>query len=59
MAETQYQQHAKELAKTMDLFGYDGIICISGDGILLEVFLCFNESFRIKDTYNFHSLKLV
>ena len=40
MAETQFQQHAKEMAKTIDLSGYDGIVCVSGDGILLEVISC-------------------
>lgn len=36
-AETKYQLHAKEVAKTMDLSKYDGIVCVSGDGILVEV----------------------
>ena len=45
MAETQFQQHAKEMAKTIDLSGYDGIVCVSGDGILLEVISCFDELF--------------
>ncbi|PPS00723.1 hypothetical protein GOBAR_AA19943 [Gossypium barbadense] len=35
--ETKYQLHAKEVAKTMDLSKYDGIVCVSGDGILVEV----------------------
>ncbi|KAL5579324.1 hypothetical protein UlMin_011766 [Ulmus minor] len=37
LQETQYQLHAKEVAKTMDLSKYDGVICVSGDGILVEV----------------------
>ncbi|GMN50902.1 hypothetical protein TIFTF001_020067 [Ficus carica] len=37
LQETQYQLHAKEVAKTMDLSKYDGIVCVSGDGILVEV----------------------
>ncbi|KAJ4976346.1 hypothetical protein NE237_001452 [Protea cynaroides] len=35
--ETQHQFHAKELAQTLDLSKYDGIVCVSGDGILVEV----------------------
>ncbi|KAJ4981051.1 hypothetical protein NE237_031888 [Protea cynaroides] len=35
--ETQYQLHAKEMAHTLDLSKYDGIVCVSGDGILVEV----------------------
>ncbi|KAL6198077.1 hypothetical protein ACLB2K_027869 [Fragaria x ananassa] len=35
--ETQYQLHAKEVVKTLDLSKYDGIVCVSGDGILVEV----------------------
>ncbi|XP_050369476.1 sphingosine kinase 1 isoform X1 [Argentina anserina] len=37
LQETQYQLHAKEVVKTMDLSKYDGIVCVSGDGILVEV----------------------
>ncbi|CAK7350699.1 unnamed protein product [Dovyalis caffra] len=29
--------HAKEVVSTMDLTKYDGIVCVSGDGILVEV----------------------
>uniref|UniRef100_A0A803LPM9 DAGKc domain-containing protein n=1 Tax=Chenopodium quinoa TaxID=63459 RepID=A0A803LPM9_CHEQI len=35
--ETKYQLHAKELAYGLDLTEYDGVICVSGDGILVEV----------------------
>ncbi|XP_017978728.1 PREDICTED: sphingosine kinase 1 isoform X1 [Theobroma cacao] len=35
--ETKHQLHAKEVAKTLDLSKYDGIVCVSGDGILVEV----------------------
>ncbi|ESQ55222.1 hypothetical protein EUTSA_v10025046mg [Eutrema salsugineum] len=35
--ETKYQLHAKEIAKSMDLSKYDGIVCVSGDGVLVEV----------------------
>ncbi|KAK2977125.1 hypothetical protein RJ640_017649 [Escallonia rubra] len=35
--ETKYQLHAKEVAQTLDLSKFDGIICVSGDGILVEV----------------------
>lgn len=32
--------HAKEVARSIDLSDYDGIVCVSGDGILVEVSLC-------------------
>ncbi|XP_059623397.1 sphingosine kinase 2 isoform X3 [Cornus florida] len=35
--ETKYQLYAKEVAKTLDISKYDGIVCVSGDGILVEV----------------------
>ncbi|KAF7803540.1 sphingosine kinase 1-like isoform X1 [Senna tora] len=35
--ETKYQLHAKEVARTLDVSQYDGIVCVSGDGILVEV----------------------
>ncbi|CAN8325504.1 unnamed protein product [Cochlearia groenlandica] len=35
--ETKYQLHAKEIVKSMDLSKYDGIVCVSGDGVLAEV----------------------
>ncbi|KAG0497116.1 hypothetical protein HPP92_001807 [Vanilla planifolia] len=35
--ETKYQLHAQELAYKLDLLKYDGIVCISGDGVLVEV----------------------
>jgi len=35
--ETQYMGHAKELALTEDLSQFDGIVCVSGDGVLVEV----------------------
>ncbi|PKI43635.1 hypothetical protein CRG98_035960, partial [Punica granatum] len=34
--ETRYQLHAKEIARSIDLSKYDGIVCVSGDGILVE-----------------------
>ena len=37
LSETQYQLHAKEVASSLDLSKYDGIVCVSGDGILVEV----------------------
>ncbi|XWS19527.1 hypothetical protein CRYUN_Cryun31cG0023600 [Craigia yunnanensis] len=37
LIETKHQLHAKEVAKTLDLSKYDGIVCVSGDGILVEV----------------------
>lgn len=35
--ETKYQLHAKEIVKSMDVSKYDGIVCVSGDGVLVEV----------------------
>ncbi|XP_048490327.1 sphingosine kinase 1 isoform X2 [Beta vulgaris subsp. vulgaris] len=35
--ETKYQLHAKELAYGLDLTKYDGVVCVSGDGVLVEV----------------------
>lgn len=37
ISETQYQRHAKELAITVALSQFDGIVCVSGDGVLVEV----------------------
>nr|XP_043609865.1 sphingosine kinase 2-like [Erigeron canadensis] len=37
LQETKYQLHAKEVSHKLDLTKYDGIICVSGDGILVEV----------------------
>ncbi|XP_057537188.1 sphingosine kinase 1-like [Amaranthus tricolor] len=37
LQETQYQLHAKELVHGLDLTKYDGVVCVSGDGILVEV----------------------
>lgn len=36
-SETQYQLHAQEIARKLDLTSWDGIVCVSGDGILVEV----------------------
>ncbi|CAO2178000.1 unnamed protein product [Urochloa humidicola] len=35
--ETEYQGHAREVASSLDLAKYDGIVCVSGDGVLVEV----------------------
>ncbi|XP_010449043.1 PREDICTED: sphingosine kinase 2-like isoform X2 [Camelina sativa] len=35
--ETKYQLHAKEIVKSIDVSNYDGIVCVSGDGVLVEV----------------------
>lgn len=35
--ETKYQLHAKEMVRSIDLSKYDGIVCVSGDGVLVEV----------------------
>ncbi|KAL6567449.1 hypothetical protein OROGR_001117 [Orobanche gracilis] len=35
--ETKCQLHAKEVVQSLDLENYDGIVCVSGDGILVEV----------------------
>uniref|UniRef100_A0A0E0C8J7 sphingosine kinase n=1 Tax=Oryza meridionalis TaxID=40149 RepID=A0A0E0C8J7_9ORYZ len=37
MQETRYQGHAREVASSLDLARYDGIVCVSGDGVLVEV----------------------
>ncbi|KAK4271532.1 hypothetical protein QN277_020216 [Acacia crassicarpa] len=37
LQETKHQLHAKEVARTLDISKYDGIVCVSGDGILVEV----------------------
>ncbi|CAM0883323.1 unnamed protein product [Alopecurus aequalis] len=37
MQETQNQGHAGEVASSLDLARYDGIVCVSGDGVLVEV----------------------
>ncbi|KAL6614371.1 hypothetical protein ACP70R_036641 [Stipagrostis hirtigluma subsp. patula] len=37
MQETRYQGHAREVASSLDLANYDGIVCVSGDGVLVEV----------------------
>ncbi|XP_071720544.1 sphingosine kinase 1-like isoform X2 [Rutidosis leptorrhynchoides] len=37
LQETKYQLHAKEVSHTLDLTKYNGILCVSGDGTLVEV----------------------
>ncbi|CAM0906284.1 unnamed protein product [Alopecurus aequalis] len=37
MQETKHRLHAQEIAQSLDLRKYDGIVCVSGDGILVEV----------------------
>ncbi|KAG7033898.1 Sphingosine kinase 1, partial [Cucurbita argyrosperma subsp. argyrosperma] len=37
LQETKYQRHAEEVAYSLDITEYDGIVCVSGDGILVEV----------------------
>ncbi|XP_044497287.1 sphingosine kinase 2 isoform X4 [Mangifera indica] len=37
LEETTRQLYAKDVAKGLDLSKYDGIVCVSGDGILVEV----------------------
>ncbi|GAU28850.1 hypothetical protein TSUD_21870 [Trifolium subterraneum] len=34
--ETAHQLHAKEVAHSLDITKHDGIVCVSGDGILVE-----------------------
>jgi sphingosine kinase len=37
-SETQRKSHAEDIVKeTKDLLSYDGIVCVSGDGLLFEV----------------------
>ncbi|CAN6219241.1 unnamed protein product [Urochloa humidicola] len=35
--ETKHRLHAQEIAHSLDLRKYDGIVCVSGDGIMVEV----------------------
>ncbi|XP_061367676.1 sphingosine kinase 1-like isoform X2 [Gastrolobium bilobum] len=35
--ETEHQLHAKQVVQSLDISKYDGIVCVSGDGILVEV----------------------
>jgi hypothetical protein len=35
--ETKHRLHAQEIARSLDLRKYDGIICVSGDGVMVEV----------------------
>ncbi|KAF8664483.1 hypothetical protein HU200_054658 [Digitaria exilis] len=37
MQETKRRLHAQEIAHSLDLRKYDGIVCVSGDGVLVEV----------------------
>ncbi|KAK7252198.1 hypothetical protein RIF29_35987 [Crotalaria pallida] len=37
LQETKHQLHAKEIVASLDVSKYDGIVCVSGDGILVEV----------------------
>ncbi|KAJ4833902.1 Sphingosine kinase 1 [Turnera subulata] len=37
LQETKYRLHAKDVASHLDLSKYDGIVCVSGDGVLAEV----------------------
>ncbi|OEL27096.1 Sphingosine kinase 1 [Dichanthelium oligosanthes] len=36
MQETKHRFHAQEIAHSLDLRKYDGIVCVSGDGVLVE-----------------------
>ncbi|CAN6175833.1 unnamed protein product [Urochloa humidicola] len=37
MQETKHRLHAQEIAHSLDLRKYDGIVCVSGDGVMVEV----------------------
>ncbi|XP_078148932.1 sphingosine kinase 2-like isoform X2 [Carex rostrata] len=37
MQETRYRLHAREIAYSLDFTNYDGIVTVSGDGVLAEV----------------------
>ncbi|XP_066307116.1 sphingosine kinase 2-like [Miscanthus floridulus] len=37
LQETEYQGHSREVASSLDLAEYDGVVCVSGDGVLVEV----------------------
>eukprot|EP00850_Spirogloea_muscicola_P002746 SM000010S04384 [mRNA] locus=s10:1248142:1251662:+ [translate_table: standard] len=45
--ETQYHRHAKELAEELELEAYDGIVCVSGDGIPVEVLIATVKSLNM------------
>ncbi|XP_057799301.1 sphingosine kinase 1-like isoform X2 [Salvia miltiorrhiza] len=38
LEETKHQLHAKKVAQSLDLEKFDGIVCVSGDGILVEAY---------------------
>jgi hypothetical protein len=38
--ETKHRFHGQEISHSLDLKKYDGIICVSGDGVLVEVSKC-------------------
>ncbi|KAH1242903.1 Sphingosine kinase 1 [Glycine max] len=35
-SKTKHQLHAKQVVQSLDFSKYDGIVCVSGDGILVE-----------------------
>ncbi|TVU38410.1 hypothetical protein EJB05_11778 [Eragrostis curvula] len=37
MQETKHRLHGQEISHSLDLRKYDGIICVSGDGVMVEV----------------------
>jgi len=37
LIETERRGHAKQIAQEMNLEEFDGIVCVSGDGLLSEV----------------------
>ena len=48
--QTEYAGHARELANTLDLSGYNGLCAIGGDGTLFEII---NGMLKRKDNQNF------
>lgn len=56
--ETKYQLHAKEVVQSLDLAKYDGIVCVSGDGILVEVGWSFIVAYLLMLAFSFMKLYL-
>lgn len=55
-SETNYRLHAQEIAGSLDLRKYDGIICVSGDGILVEVSKIYYSQMRPTGRYTLFSI---
>jgi diacylglycerol kinase family enzyme len=56
LSETKHRLHAQEIAHSLDLQKYDGIICVSGDGILVEVSKIIHMHMRRAASYTLFSI---